>query len=198
MSDLQLGQLITTDQQRDAIHVAVAPVTAAEKLFPGQEIGLGEDGRATVAGVNKLGIVDPFLKGPVFEGQRFWLWLPPNTVTGMRHHWQHPAFGEAGPNCEPLPSEKEKAKSKEWLEDFAKEFDREDSGWGQRSFTYDDLMALLSRASRDCDEYFMCRGFDTPDRAYFDRAEMWHHYEVVTGDRLTEEQKETVPFSCSC
>lgn len=40
MSDLKLGEVITdTSQQRDAIHIAVAPVIAAKQLHAGQHVG---------------------------------------------------------------------------------------------------------------------------------------------------------------
>lgn len=45
-SKLGLGQIITSQQERDAIHIAVAPVTAAEKLNPGDHVALTQEGEA--------------------------------------------------------------------------------------------------------------------------------------------------------
>ena len=92
-----LGHLITNDMaRRDAIHVAVAPVTAGQRLQPGQHVGLDADRRAT-SGYPRIGIVDPFLIDDVEEGQEFWLCLYPNTITGLRHVWTHPAFAARTP-----------------------------------------------------------------------------------------------------
>lgn len=90
----KLGYLIEDGEtRRDAIHIAVAPVEATCDLNPGQPIGLLEGSREQVGPTNNpIGIVDPFLKGKIKAGQRFWLFLYPNTVTGMRHYWKHPAF----------------------------------------------------------------------------------------------------------
>jgi hypothetical protein len=91
----RLGELIDDgDRRRDAIHIAVAPVTAALALRPGQHVGLIESGDRELVGPCdfNIGIVDPFLAADVEAGQRFWLYLYPNTVTGMRHAWSHPAF----------------------------------------------------------------------------------------------------------
>jgi hypothetical protein len=97
MSGPNLGQLITDgDRRRDAIHIAVAPVTAAEALKPGQHVGFAPAGQTEAVGPvdahRYIGIVDPFLKDLVHPGQRFWLFLYPNTVTSLRHVWTHPAF----------------------------------------------------------------------------------------------------------
>lgn len=85
-----IGELCKDDSRRDAIHFAVAPVVADTDLRPGDHVGVA-DGRASRDGA-AVGIVDPFLKGVVRKGQRFWLFLYPNTVTSLRHVWTHPAF----------------------------------------------------------------------------------------------------------
>jgi hypothetical protein len=93
-----LGQLIHDgDRRRDAIHVAVAPVTAAQRLLPGQHVGLVQEENLELVGPceHNLGIVDPFLTEEVEAGQRFWLMLYPNTIVGLRHIWSHPAFTAA-------------------------------------------------------------------------------------------------------
>jgi len=89
-----LGKFITDgDRRRDAIHIAVAPVTAAAALTPGQHVGLvGDDTEQVGPADNCIGIVDPFLQRAVEPGQRFWLFLYPNTVTSLRHYWTHPDF----------------------------------------------------------------------------------------------------------
>lgn len=94
----QLGRLIEDgDRRRDAIHIAVAPVAAAERLAPGQHVGLVREGNLELVGPCDcaIGIVDPFLTADVEPGQRFWLFLYPNTVTSLRHIWTHPTFTAA-------------------------------------------------------------------------------------------------------
>ena len=61
-----LGTIIDERAMRDAIHLAVEPVVAAAKLFPGQDVGAVEGGYGTSP--NPVGIVDPFLKRPVNPG----------------------------------------------------------------------------------------------------------------------------------
>lgn len=93
-----LGQLAEAgDRRRDAVHVAVAAVTAAVRLVPGQHVGLVREADLDLVGPcdRNIGIVDPFLPGAVEPGQRFWLMLYPGTVTGLRHVWTHPVFQAA-------------------------------------------------------------------------------------------------------
>lgn len=90
----KLGQLPDNTAARDAIHIAITPVTSAERLTPGQHVGLipGTFDRVTTT-TPHVGIVDPYLTSPVQPGQRFYLCLYPQTVTSLRHEWTHPAFG---------------------------------------------------------------------------------------------------------
>lgn len=93
----QLGKLIENGEtRRDAIHVAIAPAEASEDLQPGQHVGLdGGPDHAWGKADKKIGIVDPYLTDTVKKGERFWLFLYPGTVIGMRHYWKHPSFERA-------------------------------------------------------------------------------------------------------
>ncbi len=84
MGNVVLGKLVEAGAVRDAVHVAVAPVVAKEKLAPGQPVGL--DGTTA----KPVGIVDPYLTAMVFPGQEFYLCLFPGTPISLRHDWQHP------------------------------------------------------------------------------------------------------------
>lgn len=100
--DIGIGKLIVgvhdAKKERDAIHVAVICVEAAMHLQPGDHVSvkIEGDGKYLAAksgwGVQKVGIVDPFLPREVMRGQKFWLFLYPGTITSLKHHWTHPAF----------------------------------------------------------------------------------------------------------
>jgi hypothetical protein len=116
MSSLRLGELIPAGStpDRDAIHVAIAPVevddyesdddygqATSDGLPPGTHVGLTRDRywddlpRVTADPEERselIGVIDPFLTAPVRHGQRCWLYLYPNTVTSLRHDWTHPSF----------------------------------------------------------------------------------------------------------
>ncbi len=88
-----VGHLAAEGARRDAIHVAVIPVVAAESLKPGANV-IMRSGKAEWAESREVavGIVDPFLQDVVQEGQTFWLFLFPGTITSLRHVWTHPKF----------------------------------------------------------------------------------------------------------
>lgn len=99
-----LGETPAEDARRDAVHVAVAPVVAGEVLTPGARVALLDNGRAVPATplLKAVGVVDPFLSACPLPGQRFWIFLFPNTVTSLRHVWTHPAFAaKVPPSPEP-------------------------------------------------------------------------------------------------
>ena len=96
-----LGEIHIRAEKRDAIHLAVEPVEAGERLLPGQHITV-VNGIATGTAIGQgMGIVDPFLARPVKTGERFWFVMYPRMVRSLRHVWTHPDFPD-----EPMPSEK--------------------------------------------------------------------------------------------
>lgn len=97
-----LGKIITGEAQRDAIHVAIAPMVATERVHPGQRVNANGG-----ASQPHVGIVDPFLDRAAMAGDRFWLFLFPNTVTSLRHQWTHPAF------------DNERTEAERWLRAYA-------------------------------------------------------------------------------
>lgn len=182
MSDItKLGVLLDETAQRDAIHIAVAPVVAAQILAAGEHIGLMPDSQEEVAqarkGIRPIGIVDPFLAGYVNVGQRFYMFLYPQTITSLRHHWTHPAFS-------PSPV-REMSTSEAWLRAFAEEIDL--SYW---------TLLDACKAKLEDGRYYIFHGHDTPDACYGKLTEMWMHYEVITGTKV-DDKTEGV-FSCSC
>lgn len=100
-----LGMIHFKPEKRDAIHLAVEPVTAGHDLKPGEKIGV-YNGKAFSAGsilddgpddpdpinITAQGIVDPFLPRGVEKGERFWFIMNPRMVSSLRHVWEHPDF----------------------------------------------------------------------------------------------------------
>ena len=182
MSDLQIGRLIDSFRQRDAIHVAVAPVVAAERLHPGERIGfVGASTELVEAVPRAIGIVDPFLGKPVEKQERFWMFLFPNTITSLRHDWTHPAYRERE-----LGS-RDKAESEEWLREFAAKVD----------MTLDELL-YAARDWLKSNNYHCFHGFDTPDICYEQKRTLWEHFERFTGETVPEDEKDSSFFTCNC
>lgn len=95
-----LGMIHYKEEHRDAIHLAVEPVTAAVDLNVGESIGI-LNGKAYPSGwlvgpveekIPKHGIVDPFLPRGPSRGEKFWFIMNPRMVTSLRHVWDHPDF----------------------------------------------------------------------------------------------------------
>lgn len=171
MASIEIGKLLQGKQERDAIHIAIAPMIAVEKLYPGQSVGISDRGvEYACASGQSIGIVDPFLAHAVLPDQRFWLFLHPNTITSLRHDWTHPMFNQ-------------KSVSQAWIEQFCIEVD----------CPYDRLM----QGAKDFLEYdeYLCEGgrwegVGVPD-------EFWEHYQTVTGEIIAPEKRGSF-FTCTC
>lgn len=91
---INLGAAIPDSEpaKRDAIHVPLLPAFAGVKLAPGQKVYM--NGHVAIPSDNTsakpIGIVDPFLERMLQQGEKFWIMLYPDSITGIRHQWIHP------------------------------------------------------------------------------------------------------------
>lgn len=206
-----LGKIHEREEHRDAIHLAVEPVTAGIRLYPGQHIGVVE-GVASPTG-KLLGIVDPFLTAPVEPGQKFWFVMYPRMVTSLRHVWAHPDFPDgvaSAPSVTPavivspvragsprrpkkespkLDQDKLIDASANWIHALA---DRVD-------ITYNRLMEgaadWVDAQERGVWGSYIIGGAEMEGESV--PPEFWNHYEVVTGKKVPVEHRGSF-FSCSC
>lgn len=181
MNTPKLGQLIEENEQRDAIHVAIAPVVAGEKLSPGDHIGFLPDGRAGEV-KEPIGVVDPFLKKIVKPGERFFMLLYPGTITGLRHEWAHPAFTQA------QKTDDEKTESEKWLRAYATQMN-----------CYDEPEEAYQRLLKGLrNKEIFAHGSDLHRLYDLDDAEdLRMHAERVLGIPINFND-ESFSFSCSC
>jgi len=170
--------LTDTNAKRDAIHCAIIPISAPQTLYPGEHI----DQNGIPGGDNNIGIVNPFLKEPVEEGELCYLFVYPNTVTSLRHEWTHPAFDDVTIQ-EHDPEDVRLAK--EQIDYLA-----ENLNW-----SYDQLMAA---AKKWIDiKYYTYENTETYKNEYWGRQEeFWRNYEIVTGTKVSDHSASF--FTCSC
>lgn len=222
MENLKLGQIITTEQHRDAIHIAIAPVTATERMSPSQHVGIDEQGRAT-SKATKIGVVDPFLTRAVNAGERFWLFLYPGSITSLRHSWTHPAFASVRSQT-PVPTmDARRAFLAEialapddptphriyadWLEENGEI----EEAHRHRTWTVERARAELQLRSM-ADRYRIgyqelidgaasgeggCFGDDDGPQATRD-YQFWEWIEAVTGKEFSDEHRDNTYFRCAC
>ena len=132
-----------------------------------------------------IGIVDPFLASPVKPKQRFWMFLYPNTITSLRHHWVHPDFSEA-PQTSSAPENTSVTDAcKRWVAEFA----------ASMGYTYDHLMDAARNFAK-YGEYTMDNSESYRDADYSQWEKFWNQYEAITGETV-EDHSGTI-FSCSC
>lgn len=172
-----LGKIISESERRDAIHLAVNPTQAKTELKPGQDVGV--DGSTK----NPVGIVDPFLKENVKEGEWFWLVVYPRQITSLRHVWCHPSFPDTDVSLKYIvpPAVIRKEESEKWLKEFVKENDCP-------SYAY-----LLETIEEN----------NSSERLHFDGQdahgeippEFWLHAENILGHKIDYKPSY---FSCSC
>jgi hypothetical protein len=194
MNDTQskIGKLLEPGEQRDAIHVAVLPVVAGQQLEPGDHVHVKVgSGAFAFKGGDTVGIVDPYLTKEVEIGERCFVFLYPNTVTDMRHHWAHPAL-------ETLPAV-DKAISVKWMNEFAAtlwDYDEaanyDEEMENRKTFTADEVMEM----AKNFLETEECYTFGTSSHEEVP-PEFWHHFQVITGVKVQAPAQQSF-FRCSC
>lgn len=185
MSDnLKLGHLIEGEQHRDATHIAVAPVVAGAPLKPGTHVGFVSPGTVCEAkmfasDIRPVGVVDPFLRKDVRAGEKFWLFLYPGTITGLRHEWSHPAFLDAAHTVE----DSRKAAARQWMQEWCDRHKYEaydESLTVERAIYFGEEMTVneCENARDDID------------------ADWWNNWEILTGKSSAGKREEY--FRCAC
>lgn len=162
---------------RDAVHIAVEPVTAGERLHPAEDISV-ENGIAFASKGKMIGIVDPFLNDYVEPGQEFLLVVYPRQITSLRHVWSHPDF--------PEPSEPmrvmDRQQAVQWLRSYCSENDCPD---------YETMVDYIKSGDSDSDRIY------TGDHDFGGTLtdEFWDYMETALGHRITSRP---AYFSCAC
>lgn len=179
-----IGKLLNDEATRDAVHIAVLPVISHQTyIYPGELVKLvfGTTNRVIRTSVNdtqSIGVADPFLKEPAAEGERFFVFIHPNTISGMRHIWTHPQIDNVQPPANA---------SELWLRQFA---DR----W---NFDYNQL---ISGAQIGEGEYAVAGGQDLHGAGGLgaDHDLFWSHLENLTGKKFDVQHRQAFGWSCSC
>lgn len=199
-----LGSIIDKNAKRDAIHLAVEPVVAGETLSAGQDVGRKADGTFGSTGIKGkfLGIVDPFLRGRVHIGDRFWLIMYPRQISSLRHVWAHPDFpDEVEVKAVPMPN------AKEIVEKHKKNIKMETSAWKAAKERLQEFASELNESYASLMEHateYVESGTYWSAGDKFESIEMpihfWDDFELVTGMTVPDKSDEWYGyfFSCSC
>lgn len=176
-----IGNLITPDETRDAIHLAVYPVEAGDKLYPGCHVSINDEGRAVPSG-ETVGIVDPFLADSVIEGQWFWLVVYPRQISSLHHVWEHPAFPASA-----FDTKGSKTASEAWLREYIDRLDI--STYDEDESAFDIMMSAVEHSG---DRGYVTIGTDGNGQL---TPEFWVHAENYFGKKFSEHPDY---FSCAC
>lgn len=197
-----MGTILPDDVDgRDAVHVAVVAVRAVEVMAPGTDVGIKLDIDSNFVEASKyyephVGIVDPYLDDLVYSGERFWCFLYPRTITGLRHIWTHPeldaVFTKKDEAISPPAVFNPKDAAEKWLREFARTNDCP----GFESLVHEATKIIQSGNSYHDEEFMMIRDMDAHGdipREFWSR--MYHYLEL--GD-LPEDKQVPKYFTCSC
>lgn len=181
-----LGTFLDAKAKRDAVHIALLPVVSSEEwLSAGYPIRIvygTENEVKSVPSRISQGVVDPFLTHIIKKGDRFWMFLNPGTIQGLRHEWHQP---EIDNRIVPVNE------SEDWLRRFADKW----------NFNYNEMISAAASPHEDeYGNYITAQGKDLHSRAELgkDYELFWYHIQRLTAKTFDEEHKQKLSWSCSC
>lgn len=203
--DVQLGQTPATNAGRDAVHVAIIPVTAKEDLRRGDHVCLDEGRQAyrvTIKSKLADGIIDPFLpRQTVKRGEVVYMLLMPGRVTGMRHHWECSTIDGLDDALEVINTNAAVAAAEKWLDQYIASEGYELSAYEMVQLFVQGSVGSLRIAWQD--EQFICLGGRDATGAITD--ELLEHLRVLAAEWFPGEdpyvpldQKTERRWTCSC
>ena len=201
MEPIRVGKILGADAtpgERDAIHIAVITAEATESLRPGVSCGLLAGTFFASSMTDPIGIVDPFLTKLVRKGQKFRIFLTPNTITGLRHLWTHPTILDERPAAAiDLDSPEARHTARQMQEnlngrklmvlEYCKSLHK----------PYDELMDDLREVAESGDNKWINTDVYDPLEPANWRT-IWEHFENITGLKKPEDIGDYAPYSCSC
>lgn len=182
---MTFGARPPADASRDACHVATIAVVAGNILTPGEHVGPLADGTYDDTSESLVGIVDPFRRGRIEKGDRFWLFLYPGTITSLQHVWTHPLLDGLALPAPAAEPQLDRVEARQWLNVFCEQ-------WGMHP---DDVLQNIDTrngitADRDI------HGWD--ELAIEEQRKFWACVETLLGRRFDTAHREDTYFSCAC
>ncbi len=160
---------------RDAIHIAVVPLIAGEKLERAEPVTIiGGKAMRPTDNAKMVGLVDPWLHIGVLPGERCWVFLEPGSITSLRHDWTHPALEEHD-------------HAMAWMETYAADVKKS-------------VQVIIDSATR----YIESHGTEhnhggSENEGLYVPEEFWHYWELITGKKYSQiSEYGDHFFSCSC
>jgi hypothetical protein len=183
-----IGTLLDGTEQRDAIHIAVMPVISADRwIGPGDKLRLVFGTTNQVIKVREgddekgIGVADPFLNEEINKGDKFWMFMYPNSITGLRHQWVHPEVDtEMAPLSDP----------ERWIRGFADKW----------NFDYNELIEQATAEPREWGNYAVAMGQNLHSAGELgeDHDLFWKNLTLLTKQAYSREHIEKFGWSCSC
>lgn len=193
MSDTShIGLIHTTVLVKDAIHIAIAQVSAGEELKAGDRVGFKDKEGIVFKDATHIGLVDPFIQTSIKKDNLFYLFLYPNSVTSLTHQWEHPSFDR---------SPEKIAAADKWLKKHTQAYfsSEEDDAFAEWEGTNYHRFIEEFKAG-DVGTYAYGDDFSEHYNNNIDgfKKKFWDNLEIVTGIAATKTQRDQEYFSCSC